>query len=287
MVVKTAFKSVMGASHKRKLNPVCQDRSRIYTKIEGVTILAVADGHGSSSCLYSDEGAEKAVNSFVNVITDVLKSYDGNKESLFPLLDPVERTLAKRICQNWKQNVYDTHVYRKHRETNADIVQEKQNKSNSSIKKALIKANQDKVDYGLYGTTLLGAAITEEFMLIFQLGDGDIMQVDETGVHEVIETEKFLGIETNSMSHMMAWNYAHTSLIPLPQNRPFMLMMSSDGLSNSFSSQSGYKKCCQDYFDLVRENGIDVVRKNIEQWLDETSEGGCGDDISLALAYFE
>lgn len=172
MVVKTAFKSVMGASHKRKPNPVCQDRSRIYTKIEGVTILAVADGHGNSFCLYSDEGVQKAVNSFVNVITDVLKSYDGNKESLFPLLDSVERTLAKRICQNWKQN-----------------------KSNSSIRKALIKTNQDKVDYGLYGTTLLGAATTEEFMLIFQLGDGDIMQVDETGVYEVIGTEKFLGGE--------------------------------------------------------------------------------------------
>ena len=38
---------------------------------------------------------------------------------------------------------------------------------------------------------------------------------------------------------------------------------------------------------MIGEHGFEKVSDNVESWLDETSRLGCGDDITLVLAYFE
>ena len=37
---------------------------------------------------------------------------------------------------------------------------------------------------------------------------------------------------------------------------------------------------------MIRKYGIDVVQKNLKKWLTETSELGCGDDITVVMVYF-
>jgi hypothetical protein len=36
---------------------------------------------------------------------------------------------------------------------------------------------------------------------------------------------------------------------------------------------------------MIGEHGFDAVKDNLAKWLKETSELGCGDDITLVLAY--
>ena len=36
----------------------------------------------------------------------------------------------------------------------------------------------------------------------------------------------------------------------------------------------------------IKENGADAVNQNLEQWLEETSRGGCGDDITMIIAWY-
>ena len=56
-------KSVKGATHARNGMPL-QDSFKIDEVSENVTIIAVADGHGSEKCSKSKNGSQIAVNTF-------------------------------------------------------------------------------------------------------------------------------------------------------------------------------------------------------------------------------
>ena len=48
-----------------------------------------------------------------------------------------------------------------------------------------------------------------------------------------------------------------------------------------------FEKTCRDYYDLIVEHGPEVIAENLQQWLKETTEHGCGDDITAAFAFLK
>ena len=62
-------KSVKGATHEKNGLPL-QDNCKIEEISDKITIIAVADGHGSSKCPRSDRGSLIAVNTFCTVMSD-------------------------------------------------------------------------------------------------------------------------------------------------------------------------------------------------------------------------
>ncbi len=66
-----------------------------------------------------------------------------------------------------------------------------------------------------------------------------------------------------------------------------MYILSTDGWINSHSSDVEFKKTCKDYFEMIKEQGPEVVESNLERWLSETSAMGCGDDITTVFIYFK
>ena len=46
------------------------------------------------------------------------------------------------------------------------------------------------------------------------------------------------------------------------------------------------EKTCKDYLQMIQEHGADTVQANLKNWLTETSELGCGDDITVVMVYF-
>lgn len=38
---------------------------------------------------------------------------------------------------------------------------------------------------------------------------------------------------------------------------------------------------------MIKQHGPSAVDANLKAWLEETSELGCGDDITLLMAYFD
>lgn len=283
MGAKVYAKSVTGASHLRN-NIVCQDNCYWKKDLDDSVIIAIADGHGSEKCAYSDEGAYRAVHAFCDVMAEIMNEYDGNVDSLKPLIDD-NRILAKRISSLWRKRVARKHS-KEHRDKQeiTDIESKR-----TSIRKALaIANNQSKVDYMLYGTTLLGIAIFGSVAIVYQIGDGDIQLITADGVSNLVEAEKFLGVETYSLAHDMSWNYAKTTIISLESiEKPLLIMLSTDGLSNSYINDIEFSKCCKDYFEIIKEEGFDVVKEELESWLSDTTQQGCGDDITVGLVYFE
>lgn len=263
--------SVQGASHIRS-GKECQDSLKKVERDDDTVILAVADGHGSDSCPYSKSGSHEAVNVFCKILGEYLDTYSGQPEQLLTFLKREGDTkVAQEIDAEWKRRILRVH---------------------SKYKREIIldaKGNKDKdAIYKLYGSTLIGLVIAKEFLFAFQLGDGDIIKVSEMGVKSVIEADKLLGIETHSLSKAESWKKAVTMVKKHVENQelPVMYMLSSDGMANSYKNDEEFKKTCTDYYLLLKEHGVKAVADNLGQWLSETSELGCGDDITALFSYY-
>ena len=267
--------SVIGATHKRNSMPL-QDSNRIEYLSDDVVVIAVADGHGSEKCKRSDRGSAIAVNTFCSVIKKYVESYGPTSEGIDNLITFLNREgethFAQDICEEWQRRVKQSF--------------------NKNKDESLIDENSNvrwKEVYSLYGTTLLGMLITNSFVFTFQIGDGDINFVTKDEVHPMVEPEKFLGTETHSLSKIDAWKKAVSSVRrkDASEGLPYMYMLSTDGFVNSYASSKEYIKTCKDYLEMIEEHGFDAVESNLTSWLEETSELGCGDDITVVMAYHQ
>ena len=72
----------------------------------------------------------------------------------------------------------------------------------------------------------------------------------------------------------------------MESEEPYMYILSTDGFANSYTSDEEYQKTCKDYLQMLQEHGADTVQANLKNWLTETSELGCGDDITVVMVYF-
>lgn len=268
-------KSVKGATHERNGLPL-QDSCKIEEISDKITIIAVADGHGSDKCPRSDRGSTIAVNTFCAVIKNYLLNYGKERDGLTNLVTFLNREgdmrFAQDICEEWQVRVKQS-FYKNKDEGLVDV------EGNIDWKKV----------YSLYGTTLLGMLITDTFVFSFQIGDGDINYITADEISPLVEPEKFLGTETHSLSKVDAWRKSVASVRRknASDDAPYLYMLSTDGFFNSFVSQEEFNKTCREYYDMIGQHGYEAVKNNLEKWLKETSELGCGDDITVVMAYVD
>ena len=265
---------VKGATHVRNQMP-CQDNKKIIEISDQITIIAVADGHGSSKCPTSDRGSLIAVNAFHKVMKNYLKIYGEDEKGLSNMITFLNREgdmrFAQDVCEEWQRRIKQSFYKNKIDE----MMDENGNIKWSSV-------------FSLYGTTLLGMLITDSFVFSFQIGDGDISIVTKEEVFPLVKPEKFLGTETHSLSKPDAWRKAVASVRrgEMESNDSYMYILSTDGFANSYTSDSEYQKTCKDYLQMIKEHGVETVQANLKNWLTETSELGCGDDITIVMVYF-
>lgn len=265
---------VKGATHERNGKPL-QDSKKIVEISDRIAILAVADGHGSDKCTRSDRGSAIAVNAFYAVIKNYLLSYGQDAEGMTSLITFLNREgdtrFAQDVCEEWQARVKQSFYKNKVEDLIAD---------DGTI--------DWKSVYALYGTTLLGMLITDTFVFSFQIGDGDINLITGTDISPLVEPEKFLGTETHSLSKPDAWRKAVASLRRknADEDMPYLYMLSTDGFANSYASDEEFQKTCREYYNMIGQHGFEAVKDNLPNWLKETSELGCGDDVTVVMAYF-
>lgn len=61
-------------------------------------------------------------------------------------------------------------------------------------------------------------------------------------------------------------------------------MLSTDGYANSFRNDDDFRKVGPDLLELVRSEGIDRLEASLAGWLEEASEVGSGDDVTVGIA---
>ena len=271
--------SERGANHIRR-NSVNQDATGTEECAEQrMAIAAVSDGHGSPKYFRSDIGAKLAVEA-------ALKSA---RLMASQLQLPGDGALDSRIAQECVRSIYE--VWRESIERHIEG-----NPFTESEIQLLDGSPQSDSDtspipfaYGSipYGATLLMALVVGEYFYYVQLGDGDILAVNADGtVHQPVHKRKSLiSTETDSLCapdapKMFDWRFQWGQSIA-----PALILLCTDGYSESFSEVGGFEKAGRDFLSKIRSEGADSVTSRVGAWLRCTSDNGVGDDTSIALMW--
>lgn len=295
-----ASESVRGAAHLRANLPN-QDAIKLFSQSgSGLpTILAVSDGHGSAKSFRSHKGSLLAVEIAVEVIKELF--LDGSfSDRNFSMLETVaSELLPQRIAHEWKKAVNrdldlpeDCPINQKGLACRPNFTDEEYQ---ILIQKEDAKAWQtvENNHFIAYGATLLSVLVTERFIIYLQLGDGDILQVDTEGntTWPLTPDNRLIANQTTSLCMVRAEDefrvcveqYSPSMRIRARRQVPALILAATDGYANSFSTNEGFSKIGQDYRQMFKESSNNDIRQQLKAILQETSEKGSGDDITLGL----
>ena len=270
--------SVKGASHEKTGKP---NQDAIHTSSTGeAVILAIADGHGSDKYFRSETGSRYAVEIAVAEVENILRQIpfkEGDwKDEDFSRMKQQLGELPKSIVARWRKKV-DEHL----EETPFFTKDEWKHFSNG---KALPNVTKNRIIP--YGATLLVALVTRKFIFCLQLGDGDIVFVRENGqsVKPMEDDKRLLANETTSLCTDTAVEDFRQKFLRLVSTPPALIMLSTDGYANSFSTSQGFLQVGGDILKQLREeDGLEKVQSSMKEWLGKATNQGSGDDITVGI----
>jgi hypothetical protein len=255
------------AAHLRTGAPN-QDAFRLFPDEGGGTsvIAAVSDGHGSRECPRSEVGAALAVKVAVEALTPLLEPAETVPVSTLKHL--VEQQLARDIVTRWRREV------ERHLEANPLTENEQTDPAEPNRHIA-------------YGATLLAVLITGAYIVYLQLGDGDIVSVSEGGepIRGIPKDERLIANYTTSLCMPEAPREMRVRFQATSGGVPAMVMISTDGYSNSFRDEASFLSVGPDIFAAITDNGLRSVGDKLGAWLTEASQLGSGDDTTVALLF--
>lgn len=261
---RAAAASVVGARHLLTEAP-CQDASRADVSAQRV-ILAVADGHGDPRHARSDEGARVAVDVAVELLDELARDLvaDADRHARH-VEQQLQAHLPRRLAWEWNRRVRQLAGHPRPDGT-------------------------WHVDLELFGTTLLGAVFTDELAVFLRLGDGDLFTLSADGSGERVfpPDAELVGTTTWSLCQPEAARRVEVRCAPLRQVRPRLVMLCTDGVSDSLGEEVDRTLAVAEWLaDRLESEGWLPVVDGLRDWLSELSERGNGDDASLALAHWD
>jgi serine/threonine protein phosphatase PrpC len=261
--------SVIGYSHKLS-NTNCQDFIS-YEKLENGVVIALADGHGSPSCMHSEIGSKLAVETAINTLKNIYnKVYnEKNKKPKNIRLERIGKIIKsdkfkKNIENTWKKKVEDHH---------------------KTIYPVVYKTN-----YIKYGTTLVAALATEYFIIYIKIGDGDIFtySIEESETYKrIIDQDKAISnFIVNSMCLDEAYKYIDIEFDNFyNKNPPFAILLCTDGYSNSFELDEEIFASIKNYYELTKVGDKENIQRTLNLELESMSKLKSKDDISFGIVY--
>ncbi len=273
---KIITESVRGPSHDRLALPN-QDSIKAA---ECDMIVAISDGHGSTKSFRSDSGSRIAVDTAIDTLEKFV-SGDWSGASFSDKKTELELRLPKMILQEWRSRVdFDLQAFPIRAEERQLLASQEGDYAIQHI---------ETNPHLCYGATLLAVAITDEYLIYLQLGDGDILSVYDSGDVErlIPNDERLFGNETTSLCSKSAWSNFRTYMQPASERLPSLILMATDGYGNSFKDDASFLSAGKDFLNLLRsEGGVAEVESHLAQWLRESAEMS-GDDVTVGLLFCE
>lgn len=239
-------------------------------------VLAVADGHGSAMCFRSDVGSKLAVEAAVRVLRDVAPQLRAESGPA-PTAQKFEGEIPATLVRTWRESV------QRHFETMPVADSEWDSLESQSGAADAERVRRD--PFLAYGSTLLAALVTDAFILYLQLGDGDVLGVTANGLtrRKIDRDEQLIANQTYSICQPGAERYVRLGLEPITAESPVLILLATDGYSNSFVTDEDFLQIGHDYLETIRNTGLESVERSLAGWLDETSLKGSGDDITVGV----
>jgi hypothetical protein len=184
----------------------------------GGLVISLADGHGSDQCYRSEIGSRLAVNAATHLGLEFLGRHESSAKD--KILLGATTDLIPAMVEEWISNVS---AHRQQFPSRGDEGFYQDSPWDPTI---LIP----------YGTTLLTALFGRDFSLVLQLGDGDIVAVEDSGrvFLPVPPDSALLGGVTTSMCCPDCPGLFRVGLIDLTESSLALLALSTDGYGNSF-----------------------------------------------------
>jgi serine/threonine protein phosphatase PrpC len=270
-------RSVRGASHERAGMP---NQDAIRWLPEGGAglplILAVADGHGSRRSFRSETGARLAAETAVQVVSDFLHGQT-RTGSLSATKRAAEEWLPVALVRRWLADVA-AHLAAQ------PLTPDELHMLGTDCAEARPQAAPSNSPVA-YGTTVLAAAVTADFILYLQLGDGEILAVSSDGEvsSPLPKDQRLFANETTSLCSPDAWRDFRVCFQFVSNTPPPLILLSTDGYPNSFRDETGFRKVGSDILKMIRDDGLDMVDDRLESWLTESTYAGSGDDVTLGI----
>jgi serine/threonine protein phosphatase PrpC len=270
--------SVPGASHLRAGIPNQDAILQLRESARSLPlILSLSDGHGSDKCFRSDRGSRFAVKKAVQLVGEFLDEWRGASSDLAAIENSGKERLAPEFVKRWREAV---EADLKKQPFSAEELDKLEKKDGAQARK-LVEANP----LLAYGATSLTVAVEESFILYLQLGDGEMLTVSEAGeiTKPLPEDDRLFANETTSLCLTGADKDFRFHLQKLEGAYPALVLLSTDGYVNSFSSEEGFLKVGGDLLAMLRSDGFDFVNDNLRAWLEEATQMGSGDDTTVGI----
>ena len=272
--------SAPGAIHERRGAPN-QDALCWWSaeREKPLAVLCVADGHGGGEYTRSDIGARRAVaQAQMLLVSEALpRILDGSARRDWTQFErQIKQRLPKELVNRWRTSIYQ-HA------TDNPISEDE----TSCPDEEAAAPQQDTPVERRYGATLLAALLTPELHLYIQLGDGDILTISADGevTRPPFETDSYLiANHTTSLCSKDAWRFVRIHFQSIVDNPPVFVMLATDGYANSFAEDADFEQVARDLYTAIQEDGPAAVADHLPSWLEATSKGGSGDDISVVIA---
>lgn len=259
----------VGFNHEKK-GLECEDFSG---NCDGkyIKIIAVADGHGSNNYPRTKIGSKLAVESAMKCIQDFDIAYRTTSDYKDKTLDKILGILTMKILRQWEKLVF----------SDADAIPFSDDELSKVAEKYKILYSDKSNITKAYGSTLIVAAITDDFCFGIQIGDGKLVLVDQHGIctQPIPEDKNCFSNVTTSLSDKGAINEFRTFI---SFDVPSAIFIGTDGIDNSYPSDDDlyglYKSIIRIYYDTSIQDPI----REIQDYLPILTKKGSGDDVSLA-----
>jgi hypothetical protein len=271
--------SVRGASHERN-GLKNQDAVRLGNPsgVENCLVMAIADGHGSSRSFRSDRGSAIAAECALNELRRFIRRL-GPSAPLSRVRRQAKARWPLAMVSAWKSAV------------RADLLKDPFSPMDFAAfpePPPVIKPDADLpgAAYLAYGATLVALAITPDYILYSQLGDGDILAIRAGGIvtRPLPKQHEFMSSQTVSLCTYHASRQFQIRVDAHRADAPALIMLSTDGYANCFGDEEAFYTVGADMLAYLSSHGVGVVGEMLDGWLRESSQDGSGDDITVGLA---
>jgi hypothetical protein len=269
--------SERGASHVAVKTP---NQDAVAVEPIGLTglVTAVADGHGHTRHLRSARGSQLAVEIGCQVsqeIAELLEPGDAYGASALDLASAAKRLaelaeelLVPEIVSRWRAAVLD------------DVAKDPFSEAEQERRR---KGDDETI---AYGSTLLLCIALPDWLILAQIGDGDVIGVRIDGSLELpVPMDPALdGLVTTSLCGRNPISDFRIAVVSAAQTPLLALMLATDGYGNAQMLEEWPTSFSKDMAWLLRERDTAWIETQLPTWAARcASADGSADDTTVAL----
>ncbi len=243
-------------------------------------VLAVSDGHGSPTCFRSAQGSELAVRTARRQGIALVEGTVDGPAGLSLVKRALLEETPRQLVREWRRAVADDVAEQPFTEDELSRLADRAG--------ADARARVESDPALAYGATVLLVLATEAYVAFLQLGDGAIVEVNAgheapTANRALPDDELAFANETTSLCSPDASQYLRVRFDPIFGAAPMLMLASSDGFVNSFADEDGFLRFGPELLGQLEREGVEAVEDRLEDWLQQMTNAGSGDDITLGL----